>query len=219
MNYDLLEPFPDEYFMAAALREAENAFKNEEVPIGAVVVLDNKIIGRGFNMIEKMQDATAHAEVIAIGAAAKEAGSWRLHDCTLYVTLEPCMMCLGASLQSRVKRIVFGASDSRFGAVTTRPHREVAEEAYRRWPEVTGGIMADEAREMIQAFFKMIRQRTKDLRKAAALESDEPKGRRKSTQSNPTAIRPTISTTIQSVEETNQPISGQLPFFIDFSNE
>lgn len=161
MIHNLLEPFPDEYFMEAALREAGNAFSNDEVPIGAVVVLDNKIIGRGFNMIEKMQDATAHAEVIAIGAAAKEAGSWRLHECILYVTLEPCMMCLGASLQSRVKRIVFGASDSRFGAVTTRPHREVAEEAYRRWPEVTGGIMADESRELIQSFFKIVRDKAK----------------------------------------------------------
>ncbi len=167
MSHNLLEPFPDEYFMEAALREAGHAFENEEVPIGAVVVLDNKIIGRGFNMIEKMQDASAHAEVIAIGAAAKEAGSWRLHECTLYVTLEPCMMCLGASLQSRVKRIVFGASDSRFGAVTTRSHREIAEEAYRRWPEVSGGVMADQCRELIQSFFQLIRKKAKESRNGA----------------------------------------------------
>ncbi len=164
MIHNLLEPFPDEYFMEAALREAGNAFANEEVPIGAVVVLENKIIGRGFNMIEKMQDATAHAEVIAIGAAAKEAGSWRLHECTLYVTLEPCMMCLGASLQSRVKRIVFGASDNRFGALVTSQHRDVAEKAYRRWPEVTGGIMAEESKELIQSFFKIVREKAKARR-------------------------------------------------------
>ena len=144
MENQLSELENDAFFMAEALREAQHAFDNEEVPIGAVIVLDSKVIGRGFNMIEKRADATAHAETIAIGSAAAEAGSWRLHDCTLYVTLEPCMMCLGASLQSRVKRIVFGASDSRFGAVTTRSHREISEEAYRRWPEVTGGVMANE---------------------------------------------------------------------------
>lgn len=169
MELDVVQTLPDEHFMKAALREAARAFENEEVPIGAVVVHGDEIVGTGYNMIEKNQDATAHAEVIAIGAAAKNVGSWRLHECTLFVTLEPCMMCLGASLQSRVLRVVFGASDSRFGAVTTRSYRESAEEAYRRWPEVTEGVLADECREIIQSFFKKIRQAAKERKKERKL--------------------------------------------------
>ncbi len=167
MEQELFPLLPDEHFMQAALREAERAFENEEVPIGAVVVHNNRIVGRGYNMIEKIQDATAHAEVIAIGAAAKEVGSWRLHECTLFVTLEPCLMCLGASLQSRVQRIVFGASDSRFGAVSTHDYKDSAEEAYRRWPEVTEGVLADECREIIQTFFRKIRKKAKENKKSA----------------------------------------------------
>ncbi len=167
MENELFQTLPDEHFMRAALREAEKAFENEEVPIGAVVVHNNRIVGRGYNMIEKIQDATAHAEVIAIGAAAKEVGSWRLHECTLFVTLEPCMMCLGASLQSRVNRIVFGASDSRFGAVTTRSYQENAEEAYKRWPSVTEGVLAEKCKELIQSFFKKIRKKAKEKKKNA----------------------------------------------------
>ncbi len=167
MELEIEQNLPDEHFMTAALREARHAFENEEVPIGAIITHGDQIVGRGYNMIEKIQDATAHAEIIAIGAAAQKVGSWRLHECTLFVTLEPCMMCLGASLQSRVKRIVFGASDSRFGAVTTRSYKESAEEAYRRWPEVTEGVLADECREIIQTFFKKIRAKAKEKRKNA----------------------------------------------------
>lgn len=149
-------------FMEAAYNEALKALKNEEVPIGAVVVHNGAIIGRGYNQIEKLQDATAHAETIALGAAANALESWRLHECTLYVTLEPCMMCLGASLQSRVDTIVYGATDSRFGALEKPEHKEAAEDAYRRWPTVIGGIMKDECREIIQGFFQEIRKRNKE---------------------------------------------------------
>lgn len=165
MELEVVQTRPDKYFMKKALRQAQRAFENDEVPIGAVVVHGDTVVGRGFNRIEKDQDATAHAEVIAIGKAAKKVGSWRLHECTLFVTLEPCMMCLGASLQSRVKRIVYGATDSRFGAVSTRTYQDTAEEAYRRWPEVEHGILGDECKEIIQRFFKKIRKEAKERKK------------------------------------------------------
>ncbi len=157
----------DEQFMQEAYKEALKAFENEEVPIGAVIVYENKIVGSGYNQIEKLQNATAHAEVLAIEAAAQTQGTWRLNECTLYVTLEPCMMCLGASLQSRIERIVYGATDSRFGAVSTYSYQENAEEAYRRWPEVTEGILKEECKELIQSFFKKIRKKSKEKKKQA----------------------------------------------------
>lgn len=155
----------DEYYMSIALGEAQKAYNNGDVPIGAIITRGDTIVGRGYNMIEKLQDATAHAEVIAIGAASQKVESWRLHECTLFVTLEPCLMCIGASLQSRVNRIVFGASDSRFGAVTTHNHKEEALEAYKRWPEIIGGILEEDCREIIQNFFKEIRERNKNTKK------------------------------------------------------
>ncbi len=155
---------PHAQFMKAAFREAEKALQNDEVPIGAVVVFDGQIIGRGFNQIELLQDPTAHAEILAISAAAEIRKTWRLNECTLYVTLEPCMMCLGAIMQSRIERIVYAASDNRFGAIESSVYRETAEEAYKRWPEVVGAVMADESREMIQHFFKGIRQKNKALK-------------------------------------------------------
>lgn len=148
-------------FMKAAFREAEKALGNEEVPIGAVIVHDGLIIGKGYNQIELLQDATAHAEIVAIGAASESRKTWRLNDCTLYVTLEPCMMCLGAILQSRIERIVYAASDNRFGAIESSVYRETAELAYRRWPEIVGGVMQEESRAMIQHFFKGIREKNK----------------------------------------------------------
>lgn len=148
-------------FMQLAFREAEKALQNEEVPIGAVVVYDGQVIGKGYNQIELLQDATAHAEILAIGAASEQRKTWRLNDCTLYVTLEPCMMCLGAILQSRIERIVYAASDNRFGAIESSIYKETAEAAYRRWPEVVGGIMKEESKAMIQQFFKSIRVKNK----------------------------------------------------------
>jgi len=106
----------DERFMVEALREAWRAFHKEEVPVGAVVVHQGTIIGRGHNQVEMLQDATAHAEILAIGAASESMGGWRLEGCTLYSTLEPCCMCAGACFLSRVDRIVWGAPDVRHGA-------------------------------------------------------------------------------------------------------
>ena len=106
----------DKLWMREAIREARKALDELEVPVGAVVVCDGKIIGRGRNRVERLKDATAHAEIIALGAAAEAKGDWRLEGATIYVTLEPCMMCLGAMFMARIKRLVFGASDPRGGA-------------------------------------------------------------------------------------------------------
>jgi tRNA(adenine34) deaminase len=105
-----------EKWMEQAFLEAEKAYQKKEVPVGAVVVYENRIIGRGHNLIETLQDPTAHAEILAITAAANYLSSWRLDDTSLYVTLEPCSMCAGAILNARIREVVFGASDSKFGA-------------------------------------------------------------------------------------------------------
>jgi tRNA(adenine34) deaminase len=110
-------------FMNLAYQEALKAMDEGEVPVGAVIVRDNQIIGRGYNRIEQLSDATAHAEIIAISAASNNSASWRLNGCTIYVTLEPCVMCLGAIMQSRIETIIYGASDPRFGAIDTRSYR------------------------------------------------------------------------------------------------
>lgn len=108
-----------ERWMELALKEAELAYKRKEVPVGAIIVHESKIIGKGFNQTETLQDPTAHAEIIAITAAASHLESWRLEDCTLYVTLEPCAMCAGAIVLARIPRLVFGAYDPKAGACTS----------------------------------------------------------------------------------------------------
>ena len=107
--------FSDEYFMRSALRLAERAAMEGEVPVGAVIVKDEMIIAKGWNQVEMLKDATAHAEILAITGAAAALGDWRLEDCTLYVTKEPCAMCAGALVNSRIKKIVYGLSDPRSG--------------------------------------------------------------------------------------------------------
>ncbi|MBN2189377.1 MAG: nucleoside deaminase [Chitinispirillaceae bacterium] len=147
------------YFMQAAHQEALKALDEGEVPVGAVIEKNGAIIGRGYNRIEKLCDATAHAEIIALTAAATALGSWRLEGCTLYVTLEPCIMCLGALLQSRVASIVYGAKDARLGAVDTRSYRKELEQAYGYFPAVTSGLMADESSRLLRSFFKELRRK------------------------------------------------------------
>ncbi|MCL2218639.1 MAG: nucleoside deaminase [Chitinispirillia bacterium] len=145
------------YFMGAALREAVKAFEEGEVPVGAVIERDGAIIGRGYNRIEGLGDATAHAEVIAITAASGHIGDWRLNGCTLYVTLEPCLMCLGAILQSRVSAVVYGARDPRLGGIDTFNYRAEAEKSYRAFPQITSGVMGEESSGLLKAFFKKLR--------------------------------------------------------------
>lgn len=143
--------------MAEALVEAEAAAAAEEVPVGAVVVRQERLLGRGHNQVETLKDPTAHAEILAIGAAATAAGDWRLDGATLYVTLEPCTMCCGALLLSRIGAVVFGASDPRAGAVVSTA-RVLAGNPYRQRVEVVGGISVDACRDLLKVFFSRRRK-------------------------------------------------------------
>jgi tRNA(adenine34) deaminase len=145
--------FPrDEYFMRLALREAERALEHEDVPIGAVLVRDGEIIAAAHNERELRQDPTAHAEIIALRAAAAAAGSWRVLDTVLYVTLEPCAMCAGAIVLARVPRVVFGASDPKAGACGSVLD-VVGEPRLNHRPELASGLLARECGELLSEFF------------------------------------------------------------------
>lgn len=144
-------------FMYAALQEAEYAMENDEVPVGAVVVFQNKIIGRGFNQTEKLKDATAHAEMIAITVAANNLGDWRLTECDLFVTLEPCLMCTGAMLNSRIKNLYFGAFDKKFGACGSL-YNIPNEKKYNHVTNVYSGIYEEESKSLLKEFFDMKRK-------------------------------------------------------------
>ena len=144
-------------FMNAAYQEALKAFDDGDVPVGAVITHEDRIIGRGYNRMEKCVDASAHAEILAIGAASTALASWRLEGCTLYVTLEPCLMCLGAILQSRIETIVYATADARLGAVDTHFHRQEIERAYRYFPKVINGVMKDECASLLTSFFATVR--------------------------------------------------------------
>lgn len=148
-----------EHYMKLAYQEALKALDEGEVPVGAVIVKDGILLGRGYNRIEALNDATAHAEIVAIGAAAAALSTWRLNDCIIYITLEPCLMCLGALLQCRIDTIVYGASDSRFGAIESRAYRPLAEQAYHRFPHIINKIMEEECRGLVQSFFQKIRKK------------------------------------------------------------
>lgn len=152
-----------ENFMNEAYVEAEKALANNEVPIGAVIVRNGEIVGRGFNKIELEQDPTAHAEVLAIRDASKNLGSWKwLEECDLFVTVEPCVMCLGAIFQSRIKTVIFGAGNSRYGAITDKNYIEIAKSAYMKEPQIIGGICEEKCKDLLQSFFKKIRLENKD---------------------------------------------------------
>ena len=143
-------------FMLEALAEAKLALDIGEVPIGAVVVLDGQIIGRGHNRREFGNDPTAHAEIIAIREAAKHLGKWRLTNATLYVTLEPCPMCAGAIVNSRLQRLVFGAYDPKAGAATSLMNL-VQDKRLNHFVEVYDGICQRECSELLQSFFRELR--------------------------------------------------------------
>ena len=138
--------------MRAALREARAAATADEVPVGCVIVHDGAVIGRGHNQIEALQDATAHAEILAIGAASNALQSWRLSECTLYVTLEPCAMCAGALVLARVGRLVYGASDPKAGACGSVLD-VIHERRLNHRVETTAGVMADECGSILKSFF------------------------------------------------------------------
>ena len=140
----------DEYFMKMALREAERAYEEGEVPVGAVVVMNQKIISRGYNMVEKLNDPTAHAEIIALTSAFNLLGSKYLPDATLYVTVEPCLMCAGALYWSKVGRIIWGALDIKNGHQVYTDDRN----PFHPKAQVLTGLLAEESSELMKAFFK-----------------------------------------------------------------
>ncbi len=142
--------------MELAYREAEKAFSNKEVPIGAVVVTGGRLVGRGHNMVESLSDATAHAEMIAITAAASSLSSWRLEDAVLYVTKEPCPMCAGAIYLSRIPHVVFGVSDSRMGACGSTVNI-LRNDLLHSNVEVTTGILEAKCLGILRTFFKQLR--------------------------------------------------------------
>ena len=154
-----------EFFMREALKEAQKAYDQAEVPIGAVVVLNGEIIGRGYNIREKEQDATLHAEIKAIRQANQHLGSWRLEDCELFVTLEPCPMCSGAMILARLKKVTFGAFDSKAGTAGTFMNL-LQDERFNHQVEVEQGILEDECKTLLQTFFKGLRERNKQRKQA-----------------------------------------------------
>ncbi|MHA6261421.1 tRNA adenosine(34) deaminase TadA [Sporosarcina sp. CAU 1771] len=155
---DLLEK--DEFFMKMAIDEAMNAESIGEVPIGAVIVFEDRVIARGYNLRETTQNAVTHAELSAIQDACREIGSWRLEETTLYVTLEPCPMCAGAILQSRIPRVVYGARDPKGGCVDSL-YRLLNDPRFNHECDVTEGILGDKCGEILTTFFKSIRERKK----------------------------------------------------------
>lgn len=145
-----------QYYMRQALKQAEKALFDQEVPVGCVIVQESQIIGCGYNQRERLQDPTAHAEMLAITAAANHLGSWRLENTVLYVTLEPCAMCAGAIILSRVDKVFFGAYDPKAGCCGSLMNL-LQDGRFNHRPEVVGGILAEECGSLLTAFFRDIR--------------------------------------------------------------
>ena len=145
--------------MLRAIELAQKAAELDEVPVGAVVVKDGEIVGEGFNRRETGKNALAHAELEAIDSACKRLGGWRLHQCELYVTLEPCPMCTGAIINSRIKKVVFGASDYKAGSVGSVVN--LCDLPYNHKPEIQGGFMQEECSSLLTEFFARLRERRK----------------------------------------------------------
>ena len=143
----------DKELMQIAIKEAQIAEENGDVPIGAVIVYQNQIIGRAYNQREQLQDPTAHAEIIALTQAAAFIESWRLHGCTMYVTLEPCTMCAGALVLARIDRLVYGCDDPKAGAIKSL-YNIVTDERLNHIINVTSGVLAEECSALLQHFFR-----------------------------------------------------------------
>ncbi|MBR2967764.1 MAG: tRNA adenosine(34) deaminase TadA [Clostridia bacterium] len=149
--------------MKAAIAQAKKAEAIEEVPVGAVIVYDGKIVARAHNKRNTKKDGTAHAEILAIAKAGKKLNRWNLSDCEMYVTLEPCAMCAGAAVNSRIKRIIFGAYDKRFGCCGSI--MDITNSELNHKVEIVGGIMEEQCRVMLSSFFKKLRERAKNCSK------------------------------------------------------
>lgn len=153
----------DKYrFMYAALQEAQKAFEDDEVPVGAVIVHNNRIISRGYNQIEKLKDATAHAEMIALTSASNFLGNWRLNECDIYVTLEPCIMCTGALLAARIRELYFAASDTKFGACGSI-HNLAENSRTNHTLKVYSGLLSKESEDLLKLFFDNKRNNSKTI--------------------------------------------------------
>jgi tRNA(adenine34) deaminase len=160
MDEPIIDLQSDHYFMGEALRQAAKAYSAEEVPVGAVVVREGRIIARAFNQVELLKDATAHAEMLALTQAEEALGDWRLNDCTLYVTKEPCPMCAGAIVHVRLARVVFGARDAKAGAAGTALNL-LQFPTFNHRCEITSDVREPECRALLQGFFEEQRKRTK----------------------------------------------------------
>lgn len=163
MDDPIIDLQSDHYFMGEALRQALRAYEAEEVPVGAVVVREGRIIARAFNQVELLKDATAHAEMLAITAAEEAVGDWRLNDCTLYVTKEPCPMCAGAIVHVRFGRVVFGASDPKGGAAGSALNL-LQFPGLNHKCEITCGVREEECRQLLLSFFGEQRAKNKAVR-------------------------------------------------------
>ncbi len=146
-----MNPFTDEYFMGQALQLAARAAEEGEIPVGAIVVGQRRVIGKGYNQTERLHDVTAHAEMMALTAATQHLGAKYLPDCTLYVTLEPCVMCAGAIFWTQIGRVVYGAQDEKRG------FSKISTNILHPKTLLTGGVLADEARQLLLEFFRGLR--------------------------------------------------------------
>ena len=152
MDEPIINLSGDTYFMGEALRQATRAFTADEVPVGAIIVRDGEIISRAYNQVELLKDATAHAEILAITQAEAQLGNWRLTDCTLFVTKEPCPMCAGAMVQSRIRRVVFGARDPKGGAAGGAVNL-LQFPSFNHQCEIEAGIREEECVQLLKHFF------------------------------------------------------------------
>ena len=160
MDEPIIDLQSDDYFMGEALRQAARAYEAEEVPIGAVIVRAGRIIARAFNQVELLKDATAHAEMLALTQAEEAMGDWRLTDCTLYVTKEPCPMCAGAIVHTRLQRVVFGASDPKAGAAGSALNL-LQFPTLNHQCAITSGVWEAECRSLLRSFFTGQREKNK----------------------------------------------------------
>lgn len=152
-----------EKFMKIALKEAKKAYDKEEIPVGAVIVKDGKVVAKAHNLKEQKNDTTKHAEILAIQKASKKLDSWRLQDCEMYVTLEPCSMCAGALIQSRIKKVYIGTMDYKTGACGSVLNL-LNDYKFNHYVEIETGILADECEKILKEFFKELRKNKKKIK-------------------------------------------------------
>jgi tRNA(adenine34) deaminase len=153
----------DEYFMGEAIKEALKAYQMEEVPVGAVIVSDGQIIGRGYNQVETLKDATAHAEMLALTAAQESVGDWRLSGCDLFVTKEPCPMCAGGIVHCRIRALVYGCSSPNDGAAGGGFINLLEQPTLNHKTEIRSGVLEDQSAQILRDFFQAARIKSKEL--------------------------------------------------------